>query len=162
MKQLKSILLAGTLFTTIVTVNAQIAETEVIATAGGSANIGGTSIDWTIGELVTETVSTESFILTQGFHQGEVLEIITSLDIEQVKVTVFPNPTASQLQVELNDFTDVEFHLFDIKGDQVLFQSKPTHTRSTIDVSSYPSGIYMLEIFDLKANSKEIVKIIKN
>ena len=43
----------------------------VISTAGESFTVSGYSLDFTIGEIVTETYSEQGFMLTQGFLQGK-------------------------------------------------------------------------------------------
>ncbi|MCX6226513.1 MAG: hypothetical protein NTV01_17485 [Bacteroidia bacterium] len=42
---------------------------EVISSGGTCVKVSGISLSWTVGEPVTETLSSGSLTLTQGFHQ---------------------------------------------------------------------------------------------
>lgn len=57
--------------------NAQSFEREVIGSAGTFATSPYGSMEWTIGEVMTETYGSNGNFFTQGFHQPNALEIIT-------------------------------------------------------------------------------------
>lgn len=69
---MKNIFIALLLLTTIG--YSQSIERQVIGSTGTTLTDGATaSIDFTVGELVVSTITDGTTILTQGFHQGEVL-----------------------------------------------------------------------------------------
>jgi hypothetical protein len=45
-------------------------EREIFSSSGITHNESGLQTEWTIGEIITEEFSRESYLLTQGFHQG--------------------------------------------------------------------------------------------
>ncbi|MFA6260574.1 MAG: gliding motility-associated C-terminal domain-containing protein [Bacteroidia bacterium] len=57
------------------TANAQFISRAVISSAGATANAPGMSMDWTIGEVIVETAAGTNHMLTQGFHQPDLLVI---------------------------------------------------------------------------------------
>lgn len=50
---------------------AQSASPELLSTSGGSAQVGFTYFDWSLGEAVILTMEAPEAILTNGFHQNE-------------------------------------------------------------------------------------------
>ena len=50
----------------------QITSPSVISSSGNSYNNGGVNMDYTLGEIVVETQTNSTTILTQGFHQGVI------------------------------------------------------------------------------------------
>ena len=65
------------LYTLLITCacNAQSLEPQVIAACGGSGGAGGVQLAWTVGEVMTETYSSGTSRLTQGFHQAPVVRV---------------------------------------------------------------------------------------
>ena len=57
-------------------VNAQSFARDVIGSAGTFATSTQGSMEWTIGEVTTETYVNAGYSFTQGFHQPNILEII--------------------------------------------------------------------------------------
>lgn len=75
-------------------------------------------------------------------------------------VSVFPNPTQTQLLVHLNENIDgvAKLKLMDIRGT-VLKQLVISTDRTIVDVSNLPSGVYVIEVFNNSFSYRE--KIIK-
>ncbi|MBI4645462.1 MAG: T9SS type A sorting domain-containing protein [Bacteroidia bacterium] len=64
------------------------------------------------------------------------------------KIKVFPNPVNESLTIELSDNFTGYSELFNLSG-QKLFQSKADNIKSiTIDMKSYPTGNYLIKIFN--------------
>lgn len=57
-------------------IKAQSLARHVIGSAGTFATSPFGSMEWTIGEVITETYTNTGFVFTQGFHQPNLLEII--------------------------------------------------------------------------------------
>ena len=73
----------------------QITSPSVISSSGNSYNNGGVNMDYTLGEIVVETQTNTTTILTQGFHQG-VIKVNTSVENIDIKTNV-PYYTMSRL-----------------------------------------------------------------
>ena len=93
--------------TTLVSCSGESFETEIL------------QMDWSVGELVTETFVSAPIVLTQGFHQGR-FEISAYLENPEfpVQITVFPNPVLEHLTIATETgFSGIlEFTLSDIDG----------------------------------------------
>jgi hypothetical protein len=54
---------------------AQTLAPSVVASAGGSGSAGGTTLNWTLGEMSVAPLANGSNMLTQGFHQADPLRV---------------------------------------------------------------------------------------
>ncbi|PWK02305.1 putative secreted protein (Por secretion system target) [Flavobacterium araucananum] len=75
--------------------------------------------------------------------------------VAQKKPFVFPNPVATIVSIANFD-TNFDYEFFDFEQKSVL---KGKSTNSKIDVSTLPSGFYLLKI--VAANSTEVFRVIK-
>ncbi len=151
----KQTLFAG-LFLLSVAVNAQ----EVISTQGDSYNNGNNTVDFTIGEPVIATVSDGTNDLTQGFHQ--TLLLVTSVkDLNaDFLVNIYPNPTAEKLNLKIEKFEGLSYHLFDVTG-KLVKQEVIKQKNTTIGVTDYPKGTYILSLTQQGNKKIKTYKIIK-
>ncbi len=139
---------------------------QVISTAGDYASTADVSISWTIGEPVTETFTSDNYILLQGFQQGDDY-IITPPEgnengLQDIQFQIYPNPTEDLLIIELKDRPKERFtvKLFSISGKLILTRPiKPYSTLNYINLSSIQSGTYILKILD--NNRMRTFKLIK-
>lgn len=126
---------------------------EVVSTQGDSySNTSGT-IDYTIGEVVIETVSDGNNDVTQGFHQtnwkfAEVEDLDPTLNI-----SVYPNPINDQLKIETESFRGLEYLLYDQNGKRIEIGSL-VNLITTVNAENLQPSIYNLVI-----QTKDQVKI---
>ena len=66
----------------------QVATPSVVSSSGDSYNNGGVMMDYTLGEIVVETFSNSANILTQGFHQGDLM-VSTSVENFDIKTKIY-------------------------------------------------------------------------
>jgi|GEM_PF-4811630 len=143
-----------------------------------SFNNSGVTSDWSPKEGITNpnsnlvTVSpieTTEYTLTVTSQDGScqsqntVTVVVNKcetgiFDISQNKLNVFPNPTQSDVFLDLGDLnTNANLNLIDITGKSILsLQSVP----SKLELSDLPNGIYYLHISNDELQIVE--KIIKN
>ncbi|MEM9931470.1 MAG: T9SS type A sorting domain-containing protein [Bacteroidota bacterium] len=129
------------------TLSGQNLDPTVVATAGDIFSNGQISFAWTLGEPMTESLSSSTTLLTQGFHQP-VLEVISSANnrsgVEDDGIHLFPNPAATWLQIELPPGARI-IRLLDLSG-RIIDQSFATATgNSRINVAHLPAGVYLLQ-----------------
>lgn len=147
----------------IFTANAQTTSPELVSSAGDIFNNTSYQLDWSIGELVTETYTGAQNTLTQGFHQGTY--IVTSIDenpLLDFSIVAFPNPTSDfiSLKVESSKVESLQFTITDISG-KILQNGNFTNEPEQINFSSYAAGTYIVTI----SQNNQILKsfqIIKN
>ena len=122
---------------------------QVIATAGDHFVADSVQVSWTIGEPVIETFyGQDSVILTQGFHQPNLMvTAIEDLALD-IQVDVFPNPTAGQVNVQVREFTaPMQITLLDANGRQLAVQNtSPQSLSNQFNLSRYANGVYYLRI----------------
>ena len=82
----------------------------VIAAQGSSDQSATLSLDWTIGEVVTETVQYGNEIFTQGFHQPVLMvkeRLIErssgNIDLPELIAKVYPNPFVSEVTLDIRN-----------------------------------------------------------
>ena len=118
---------------------------EVISTQGDSYSNGGYTIDFSIGELVTETVSDGTNDLTQGFHQTNWSFLGVEDFAPHYEASVFPNPTADVLNIKASDFKNVTYTLYDKQGKLVM-RNVLLGDQTPIQVSQLAPGSYLLTL----------------
>ena len=80
---------------------------------------------------------------------------ISDLSYLENAISLFPNPTSSQIQINTsNDIDIIRVELYNVLGQQINIASK-----STIEMSYLPSGLYYLQIStDLGTVTKTIIR----
>lgn len=142
-------------------VEAQTIERSVLASAGSSYTNSNYSIDWTMGESTVNTGSSGTYSVTQGFHQfyfktggKEETSIIKGLKY-------YPNPTSNSIILEFTHSSETALiNIYDLNGKLLLNQDWNTFKCISIDLSTYPCGIYYFQlILDGKSNGIKITKM---
>ncbi|MDH3243240.1 MAG: T9SS type A sorting domain-containing protein [Saprospiraceae bacterium] len=123
---------------------AQSLSPSVLALAGGVERTpNGTTLSWTLGESVTETLGTGEIVLTQGFQQPS---LVVSTGYEDpafdYDLSVFPNPVASELVIETNYHQSISYRLVDTWGKKL--KEGQMESRELIDLTLLSSGVYAL------------------
>ena len=141
---------------------AQTINPQVISSAGNNFTNGSNHLEWTLGEPVTSTLNNGNSLLTQGFHQNNlVISAIDNVDVD-IEVTIFPNPTIDILQMKFGNLPDenIIIELFTAEAKLLLTKTSNRNTLSQIDMSKYHNGMYLLKIGSktVKWKSYRIVK----
>lgn len=118
---------------------------EVISSQGESYSNASGSIDFTIGEVVINTATDGTNVLTQGFHQ--TLWQFVGLDDFDANfvVSLFPNPTQDLLTIQATSFEDVSFILTDAAG-RIVMKDMLTGEFTPLNVASFEAGTYNLSL----------------
>ena len=119
---MKTQLLTASFLSLCMGVSAQSISPEVIASSGEHFEAGNAQLSWTIGEPMIETYTAGSNMLTQGFHQTELM--ITSIEEENtpnLQVDVYPNPVRENVNIDLKgNEEELQMDLYDMKGKQLI------------------------------------------
>lgn len=142
MKQL--LLIMAYIFPTIIF--AQSIEPEVLATNGTSYENGVAQLSWTLGEMAVATWDNGTTMLTEGFHQAEILIISAEANPSENEVRVFPVPTKANLTVEIpTGMVNSVIHVMDMEGRQVYTETlNEPHNNLVLDGLS--QGVYLLQL----------------
>lgn len=138
---------------------------EKTYSSGGNASGSGGSINYSIGQLVSNDSSDGTYTVSQGIQQAFGIFEILNLNTYQstnTKIFVFPNPTANYLNLSINvgNSGKLAYQLFDSTGR--LLQIKDNlKTNETISMEGLTSAVYYLNISE-NNQIKNTFKIIKN
>lgn len=126
---------------------------QVIGVAGKTGTQAGLTFHYTVGEPVITTLTGNTRIVTQGFHQPETCMLVSTndLDIAAWGIEVFPNPTADFLTVRFasDKSSGLRASVFNLLGQVVLSDERlyqPDGSR--LDCSGWQPGVYILQLQD--------------
>ena len=141
----RPLIMAGILFCLTVSLQSQALSPQVVASSGKGFLSSTNQIDFTIGEVVTSSLTSGNNYLTQGFYQPEILFTAIENAGHEITFSLYPNPTKQFVTVESGQESDMQVRVFNALGNMVqasnLFKQK-----ITIDLQSLVSGNYILVI----------------
>lgn len=132
---------------------ANIAKTQsvsmyLIGTAGDSYKNSTYQLDWSLGEILTETYTGTQYSLTQGLHQGNYT-ITSIIDIPQSNFTiiVYPNPASNYLVIDIKNGKpeDIIYSFTDING-RLIQSGHLKSQQKELNIQQYSPGIYFINI----------------
>ena len=123
----------------------QVTSPSVVSSSGDSYSNGNVIMDYTLGEIVVETHTNSTTILTQGFHQGD-LKVTTSVVNLDIKTKIYPNPTTNFLIIELEKNVNAELLVYDINGKLVIKNKLNDERQKQLDFRFLKQGNYLLHI----------------
>ena len=137
---------------------------SAIVPVGGDAQSSAGSVSYTVGQVVTQTVSNSngSISVAEGVQQPYEIMTVGVNPYPQITLNavVFPNPTDNLAQLMLNGFEipmdGLQAHLFDSKG-KLLQRIPVTDDLTTFQIGQYATGTYYLELRD----GKRVLKTFK-
>jgi len=117
----------------------------VVSNAGSDFQSASTQVSWTIGEVATETLVSSNYIVSQGFHQGNLLVDRIDEDVPlDFSIRVYPNPVQDILHVETEDI-DMEYRIIDVDS-RVRISGTIISELQQIDLTVLPAGTYFLQV----------------
>ena len=140
----------------------QLQAQQATLSSGGNGTGTGGSFAYSIGQTVYTAQSNSSISLSKGVQQGFELFLITGHEDENrfgLAATVFPNPTANYLTVEIKNYSPdaaMEIFLFDAKGQQVHRQ-QVVDVQTQIAVEYLSPALYVLKLIQ----GNKLVKVVK-
>lgn len=128
-------------------------ERWVIGSAGGAYTGPGLSLDYTVGEVATATLSSTGNVLTQGFHQpGGIMVSVPETESPEPMISVYPNPVTDFINISIQNTSYNRFQVtvYDLMGKLILKQDisvAPGNARQlSLDLASAAPGNYFLRI----------------
>lgn len=150
--------------------NAQVLSPEVIASQGGTFQNAEFEVSYTVGEMAAiNTLSNNSFILTQGFHQPDKFVTVRVEEISSdMNLLAFPNPASSILNLQLNLDRRAAFKVecFDVSGRLVNEPMQINHAAGEqtyqFNISGLAPGAYFLRLSSNQNNNFQTIKFTKH
>jgi hypothetical protein len=146
----------------VLTASAQSFTQEVISNGGGNYTQINGSLEFNIGEVITETYSNNYGIFYAGFEQGFYgILSVDEINNENSVFNLYPNPTngKTNLTVSSKYLINSNCVLTDIFGKRILEFTLDFNT--VFDLSDCSTGVYFLNI-SANNNLIKTFKIIKN
>ncbi|NOX86539.1 MAG: T9SS type A sorting domain-containing protein [Chlorobi bacterium] len=120
----------------------------VVCSGGETLTAASLSLDFTVGEIATGSLSTTGLLLTEGFIQGPDRNTgVQENLIDEKAVVVYPNPVTSGIYILCNDpeTGPVSTEIKDLQGRMVLrsdSRSNPMH----LNLEKLTPGFYTVSI----------------
>jgi hypothetical protein len=120
----------------------------VIASDGGFATLTSGTISWTLGETVTETFSSSSNYLTQGFQQPSLVLMNSVGTTGPGKALIYPNPATELITIDLHylPLALYTIELTDLLGNKISYMSGQNSAVFTFPLSDIANGVYLLTV----------------
>ena len=133
---------------------------NAISAAGFEATGDGT-LSATIGQTAFVAVANENGSISQGVQQAYEITTETGIDVTEIQLSAFPNPTSDVLNLTIDgDFGEVTYSLFN-NSSALLAKGTANGPKSQIQMGAFKPGLYFL---DVKAEGKtgKRFKVVKN
>lgn len=135
---------------------------ELISSAGDFFSNPDGSLEWSFGEVITETITDANTTLTQGFHQAEykLVNVFEVSDLE-MDIIIYPNPADENIILDVSDMPEkgLEIFIYNLNGDLVLSR-KIMELKTEISLKNLAPSDYIIRIISDRQDL-QIVKLIK-
>ncbi len=124
------------------------------------------TLDSSIGELMVETYTNPSNLITQGFIQSTPFSV-SVMELKAIDGRAFPNPVTANLTIELNvlHISGISVEVLDLLGKRqsLPFTSSLFNDKMCIDLNfeGMNSGVYFVQIRDAENTVNRTFKITK-
>jgi hypothetical protein len=130
--------------------------------AGGDAEGDNGSVSYSIGQVVYTSAQGSNGNVNQGVQQPYDVGVITGIEETGINLSVFPNPTAGILTLNVTDeeASLLSYQLFDASGRLIDSKNKLNST-TTISLEAYATGVYTLAV---SRNNKQVksFRVVRN
>jgi len=122
---------------------------SVLASSGGYDQAeGGYSFSWTLGETMTAPLTNGNLQLTQGFQQPdlETTSARFNWDNQAITIYLFPNPAEERAFLVPSGDGSFAYRVTSVNG-QVLHVLAPAPGQREVDLTSWSSGLYLIQVW---------------
>ena len=139
------------LLATFFLISSYLSSQQTVTTSGSDIESDQVSLSYTIGQLKVNTIEkVDTSILELDFIQGVqyAIDVFDCRDFNNIKISVFPNPTSSLVNISMEKLTDkLRIIVFDVAGREI-YDDSFTENEFSIDFSSYSEGIYIIGFYN--------------
>ena len=133
---------------------------QVIGAAGTSLSNTNNKLSYTVGETVVGIMASDNNQLGNGYHSALQIQALNiSNNYLGLAIQIVPNPTTELLNVSYPEINSYSVLIEDMNGKQLFVSSMINEP--TIDLSTYPQGVYIITFENVETHTKSIYKIIK-
>jgi hypothetical protein len=121
----------------------------------------GNTVTFSIGEAVIDGRVDSPYVATQGVIQHEIIIQTGQVEITELQLSVYPNPTSRILHLNYSeDISQLSIQLFDLQGKLVEYPLSIDGNQAVLDLSELAAAQYQLVV--QKQNFKNTYKILKS
>ena len=148
------------------TIRSQSITRSVVASAGDEYAKAGLALNWTLGEIFSETLELDGNTYAMGYQQGfvQVRQVhihahTSNMLPKEIITTVFPNPFSQTLTIQPSQgLGPALVSIFSITGAKVYESTLNLDDGQTIDLTSLQNGAYVLRVQSGTVQSFMILK----
>jgi hypothetical protein len=119
---------------------------ELVSSSGNFHLNANYQVSWSLGEIMVETFTGSSTILTQGFQQSmlSVSNVFVPEDID-ISIHLYPNPAKDFLIIQSGGLSDLVYFLYSTDG-KLISSERITSNETSIDFESLSPGVFLIRI----------------
>jgi len=134
---------------------------EIVNSTGQEIAGSDLTIEYSIGEIVTQTIFSNEMVVTQGFLQP-IFNISTSVSrrfdlLDELEV--YPVPALNTIHIKFNVDEWTNYSLFSVTG--VKLKQGDFRMLASLEIKDLPPGLYFLQIISQQSTFSQTIKIIK-
>ena len=132
---------------------------SVVASSGAHFASANGSLEWTLGEIMTETYQKSNGIFTQGFRQT-----ISVKPESGNAISAYPNPVTDFLYVKTIENGEYLIEFFNIHGQKLINSNSSVNSGIFIhqlDLRDLRAAVYLLRLHNLTTGKRSLIKIVK-
>jgi len=148
-----------TLFLSIWCIGAFAQPHDLVSASGASFQNSSGYLSFSIGELISTTLTSSSATLTQGFHQTRLRTGVPVVSQPEIQMSVYPNPVKDLLILQIEKPPGFEYSLYDVRG-RLVEKGLVLDERTEINFSPLEPAVYILRVTNHKDEARlfQIVK----
>lgn len=136
------------------------AQQSVLSAGIDASGVGG-SISFSVGQIDYLSIDAANDSVYQGVQQPYELFVSGVIEMNDLDITIFPNPTTGKFFVSIEQLQGINsFKVLDLSG-QLIRGGTINAPLQSVDISSFSAGIYFIQILSSDTVVKT-VKVIKN
>ena len=137
---------AFTIFSMFVWLTSTLSGQSLLSAAGHSYESQNAILEWSLGELQTQTYSSGQVVLSLGFHQiTRKSNVVVSNPEAEHTLLIYPNPADQYVTAVVPNRQIRQVTLFSSDG-RIVFESHPGSSECQIQVSHLPPGWYGIRV----------------
>lgn len=163
-----SYILTVLLILTCFSLDAQKVPRKLVSVSGDKVKSEGYYISWSVGEPVVNTLTSGSFMLTQGFQQPSLKSTAPPPPLpDDDFIDVYPNPVRDNLTVlfAIKKIQAYRIEVIAMDGRKLVVRNinfdESMFWEEKVDFSDFSQGIYLVRIFSHNGRIDRLFKIEK-
>ncbi len=147
----------------ILTCHSIIGQVSINTSGGNKTDVGG-SISYSIGQISYTYAKSNDGNISQGIQQTYDKSTLSTSEISSnLSLTVFPNPTTNNLEIQVDEYEGVKLLYQLLNADGALVVSGEINSKNTkLQTMDLPSSNYFVNISNSENQIIKSFKIIKN